>query len=102
MALGEDPRKQAEAKRDLAQRARRLATMQTPEDRERLLSFAATLEDEAAALEREAGPVIVSVPVVSVPVVSASVASAPVVTETRQEVQQQQSSDQRPDDKPQS
>lgn len=57
MAFPQDQREKAQAKRDLARRARRLGQMQSPDDRERLFKFAAELEAEAAAIEQELGAI---------------------------------------------
>ena len=70
--------KLAQAKRDLARRARRLAQLQSEPDSARLTQFAADLDQEAEALERSAAT-------------SLPPAAAPV--QQVQQVQQQQSSE---------
>ena len=74
----------AEAKRDLARRARRLAQLQGEPDRVQLNQFAAELDQEAEALERSA--VSVCLPPVA----------APSQQIQQQQAQQQQSVDSSP------
>jgi hypothetical protein len=51
-----DPRKRAGELRDLAERARRLAAgLSRSDDRDRLLGYGDELEQQAAAIERQAG-----------------------------------------------
>jgi hypothetical protein len=69
--------KLAQAKRDLARRARRLAQLQREPDSARLTQFAAEADQEAEALEQSAAT---SLPPVAAPV-------------QQQQVQQQQSSE---------
>jgi hypothetical protein len=72
--------KLAQAKRDLARRARRLAQLQREPDSARLTQFAADLDQEADALEQSAAT-------------SLPPAAAPV---QQQQVQQQQQSSETP------
>jgi hypothetical protein len=84
MAMAEQPtdkEKLAQAKRDLARRARRLAQLQAEPDRVRLNQFAAELDQEAEALE----PSVVSVCLPPV--------AAPSKQIEQQHVQQQQSAE---------
>jgi hypothetical protein len=74
-----DKMKLAQAKRDLARRARWLGRLQTADDRARLTQFASKLDQEAEALERSA--LSVCVPPVA----------APSQRFEQQQVQQQQS-----------
>jgi hypothetical protein len=76
--------KLAQAKRDLARRARRLAQLQAEPDRVQLSQFAAELDEEAEALERSV--VSVCLPPVAAP--------SPQIQ--RQQVQQQQQSAEAP------
>ncbi len=48
------PHPQAETRRDLAKRARRMAQNRTATDKERLLQYAEELEEQAARLEADA------------------------------------------------
>jgi hypothetical protein len=91
MAFPQDQREKAQAKRDLARRARRLGQMQSPDDRERLFKFAAELEGEAAAMEQELGAIEPPLSVVVEPQQQ---------VQAQQQQQQQQSTEPGPSDDP--